>query len=165
MNIFLINTWNTLLASYQHRVYKTTLATVKHEIQQPENPTPAMVISEEAAHIDNAILLDYFTSEVALETDIGSAGPNIPMDNNCMGDKLHFGLTGGIAEYKDDGDQSDQRDGNPTTSQLRWAMTELQRIDLETRDIDGCEGDDGDNAEADVQEEASRAHDWSTQNV
>jgi len=38
---FLINTWNTLPESYQQWVYKNTLATVKHQIQQAENPTPA----------------------------------------------------------------------------------------------------------------------------
>jgi len=32
-----------------------------------ENPTHAEVISMEAAHVDNAILLDYLSSEVALE--------------------------------------------------------------------------------------------------
>jgi hypothetical protein len=41
----LMNTLNTLLKSYQHRVYKNTLATVKWRIQQAENPTPAVVIS------------------------------------------------------------------------------------------------------------------------
>jgi hypothetical protein len=32
-----------------------------------ENPTPAVVIRVEAARFDNAILLDYLTSEVVLE--------------------------------------------------------------------------------------------------
>jgi len=54
---FLMNTWNTLLESYQHRVYNNTRATVKHQIQQAENPTPAVVISVEAASVDNAIRL------------------------------------------------------------------------------------------------------------
>jgi hypothetical protein len=47
-------------------VYNYTLATGKHQIQQAENPTPAVVISVEAALVDNAILLDYLTSEVVL---------------------------------------------------------------------------------------------------
>jgi hypothetical protein len=63
---FLMNTLNTLPESYQQRVYKNTLATVKRQIQQAENPTPAAVISVEAARVDNAILLDYVTSGVAL---------------------------------------------------------------------------------------------------
>jgi len=46
---FLMNTWNTLPESYQQRVYKNTLATVKREIQRLENPMPAVVISVEAA--------------------------------------------------------------------------------------------------------------------
>jgi len=57
---FLMNTWNTLPESDQQRVYNNTLATVKRQIQQAENPTPAEVISMEAALVDNAILLDYF---------------------------------------------------------------------------------------------------------
>ena len=62
-----MNTWNTLPESYQQRVYNNTLATVKRQIQQAENPTPAMVISMEAARVDNAILVDYVSSDVALE--------------------------------------------------------------------------------------------------
>jgi len=56
-----MNTWNTLSESYQQRVYNDTLATVKRRIQQEENPTPAVVISVEAAPDDDAILLDYLT--------------------------------------------------------------------------------------------------------
>ena len=58
MYTFLMNTWNTLLENNQQRVYKNTLATVKRRIQHAENPTPAEVISVEAARVDNAILLD-----------------------------------------------------------------------------------------------------------
>jgi len=46
---FLMNTWSTLLQSYQQRVYKSTLLTVKRQMQNAENPTPAGVISFEAA--------------------------------------------------------------------------------------------------------------------
>ena len=68
---FLMNTWNTLPESYQQRVYKNSLATVKRQIQQVENPTPAMVISVEAARVDNAILLDNLTSKWRLR-NLGS---------------------------------------------------------------------------------------------
>jgi len=44
MNTFLINIWTTIPDSYQQRVYKNTLTTVKRQIEQVENPTPAMVI-------------------------------------------------------------------------------------------------------------------------
>jgi len=67
MYTFWMNTWNTLPESYQQRVYKTTLATVKHQIQQAENPMPAVVIWVEAAHVDDAILLDYLISVVVPE--------------------------------------------------------------------------------------------------
>jgi len=114
---FLMNTWNTLPESYQQRMYKNTLGTVKRQIQQAENPTPAVVISVEAAHVENAILLDYLASEVALEEpEIGCTDPNIPIDNNCMDDKLHFGMPGGSGDYEDEGDESDDRDGIPTVS-------------------------------------------------
>jgi len=93
---FLMNTWNTLPESYQQMVYKYILATVKRLIQQAENPMPAMIIIMEAAGVDNAILLDYLTSEVALEEpEIGSTDRNIQLHNNCIDDKLHFRMSKG----------------------------------------------------------------------
>jgi hypothetical protein len=107
-----MDTWNTLPESYQQRVYNNTPATVKRQIQQVENPTPAVVISTEAGSVDTAILLDYLTSEVALEEpEIGRTDPNIPIDNNCMEDELHFGIPGGSGDYNDEGDK---RDGHNT---------------------------------------------------
>ena len=47
-------------------MYKNTLATVTHQIQQAEILTPAVVVCVEAVCVDNAILLDYLTSEVVL---------------------------------------------------------------------------------------------------
>jgi len=166
MYTFLMNTWNTLPESYQQRVYKTTLATVKRQIQQAENPMPAEVISVDAACVDNAILLDYLTSEVALEEpEIGSTDPNIPTDKNCTDDQLHFGMAWGSGDHDEEGDECDECDAIPTTSQRRWPTTELERFDLGTSDVDGYEGNDGDDADADEEEEASLADDWSTQNV
>jgi len=82
---FLMTTWNSLPESYQQRLYKYTLARVKYQIQQAENPMPSVEISVEAARGDNAILLDYVTSEVALEEpEIRSTDPNIPIDNHSM---------------------------------------------------------------------------------
>jgi len=95
-HIFLMNTWNIQPESYQQRVYKNTITTVKRQIQQAQNPTAAGVISTEAASVDNAILLDYWTSEVALqEPEIGSTDSNILIHNNCTDDKLHFWMPGG----------------------------------------------------------------------
>jgi hypothetical protein len=108
---FLMNTWNTLPESYQQRGYNKTLATVKRQIQLAENPMPAVVICVEAARVDNAILLDYLASEVALEeTEIRSTDPNIPIDNNCTYDEHHFGMQAGSGDYEDDGDESDDCD-------------------------------------------------------
>jgi hypothetical protein len=99
MYTFLINRWNTQPESYQQRVYKNTHATVKRQIQQAENPNPAMFITMEAAHGDNAIHLNYLTIKVALEEpEIGSTDPNIQINNNCMYDTLHFGMPGGSRE-------------------------------------------------------------------
>jgi hypothetical protein len=114
---FLMNTWNTLPESYQQRVYNNTLATVKRQIQQAENPTPAVVISAEAARVDNAILLEYLASEVALqEPEIGSTDPNILIHDNCTDDELHFGMPGGSGDFEDEGDESDDRHAIPTAS-------------------------------------------------
>jgi hypothetical protein len=165
---FLMNTWNTLPESYQQRVYNDTLATVKRQIQQAENPTPAMVISVEAARVDNAILLDHLSSTVALEEpEIGSTDRNIPIDNNCMDDKLHFGMPGGSGNYDDEGDESNDCDAILTASRGRRPATELERFDLGTSDLDGYEGEDGDDADvdADQEEDASQVDDGSTQNV
>jgi len=163
---FLMNTWKTLLESYQHRVYKNTLATVKRQIQQAENPTPAAVISTGAARVDNAILLDYLNFEVALEEpEIGRTDPNIPINNNCTDDELHFGMPGGCDDYDNEGDEIDESDAIPTTCRRRGATTELVRFDLGTSDVDGYEGDDGDDADADEEEEASQADDGLTQTL
>ena len=114
---FLINSWNTLPESYQQRVYKHTPATVKRQIQQAENTTPAMVISMEPARVDNAILLDYLTSKVALlEPKIGKTDPNIPIDNNCTDDKLHSGMPGGSGDHEDKAPEGDVRNDIPTAS-------------------------------------------------
>jgi len=159
-----MNTWNTLLESYQQRVYKNTLATVKCEIQQAENPTAAMVISVEAARVDNGILLDYLSSEVALqEPEIGSTDANFPMDNNCTDDELHFGMPGDSGDYKDETDKSDEWNAIPTASRRWQAATELEWFDLATSDVDKYEGEDGD--DVDEQEEALQADDGSTQNA
>jgi len=123
---FLMNTWKTLPESYQHRVYKNTLATVKRQTQQAKNPMPAVVISVEVARVDNVILHDYLTSKVVLgEPEIGSTDQNIPIDNNCMDDELHFGKPGGSGEYDDDGDKNDDSDAIPTDSLQLRASTEL----------------------------------------
>jgi hypothetical protein len=109
--MFLMNTCNTILESYQQRVYNNTLATVKCQIQQAENPTPAVVIRVEAARVDNAIILDFLASEVALEEpEIRSTDPNIPIDNTCTDDELHFGKPGAGRDYDDEGDTRDDRD-------------------------------------------------------
>lgn len=60
------NTWTTLPESYQQRIYNHALGPVRREIQQAESPMPAVVFSVEAARVENAILLDCLTSEVAL---------------------------------------------------------------------------------------------------
>jgi len=161
-----MNTCNTLPESYLQRVYNTTVATFKRHIQQAENPTPAVVISSEAARVDNAILLDYLTSEVALqEAEIRSTDPNIPIDNNCTDYKLHFGMPGGSRVYEDEGDETGDRDDIPTASRRQRPTTELERFDLETSDVDGYLSKDGDDADADEEEQASQADDGSTQNV
>jgi hypothetical protein len=121
---FLMNTWNTLPESYHQREYKTPLAIVKLRIQQAENPTPAVVISGEAACVTNAILLHYLTSEVALEElEFTSTDPHIPIDNNCTDDELHFGMPGGSGDFEDEGNESDKRDAIPTASQQRRPTT------------------------------------------
>jgi hypothetical protein len=161
--ILLMNTWHTLPESYQQRVYYNALATVKRRIQQAENPMPAVVISVEAARVDNTILLDYLAFKVApKEPEIGSTEPNIAIDNNCQDDEHHFEMPGGSGDYADEGDESDVRNEITSVSWGRLPTTELESFDLGTRDGDGYEGKDGDDAAADEEEEASKADDGST---
>jgi hypothetical protein len=159
----LMNIWNTLPESCQQRVYNNTLLTVKHQIKQPENPTPARVFSVEAVCVDNAILRYDLTSEVVLEEpEIGTTDPNIPIDNDCTDDEPDFGRPGGSGDFEDEGDE---RETIPNTSRRRQAVTELERFVLGTRDVNMYEGDDGDDVDEDEEEEASQANDGSTQNV
>jgi hypothetical protein len=121
-----MNTCNTQPESYHHRVSNNTLAPVKRQIQQVENPTHAMVIRVEAAPVEDAILLDNLTSEVGLEEpEIGCTGPNIMIENNYNDDKLHSEMPGCRGDYKDESDESDERDAIPTTGWQRLASTEL----------------------------------------
>jgi len=161
-----MHTWNTLPASSQQRVYNNTLAAVKRQIQQVESPTPAVFISTDGAHNNNAIHLDYLTSEVALEEpQIRSTNPNIPIDNNCTDDEIHFRIPAGSADYEDEVDESDLCDAIPTASQWWRRATKLERIDLGTSDVDWYEGENGNDADLNEKEEASEANDESTQNV
>jgi len=127
---------------------------------------PAEDISVEAVRVDNAILLDNLTSKVVLEEpEIGSTGPNIPIDNNCTDDELHFGMPGSSGDHKDEGDERDEPDGIPTASRPGRPATELKRFDQATCDVDGNEGNDSDDGDPNEDEEASLANDGSTQNV
>jgi len=97
-----------------------------------------MVMSVEEAPVDNPILLDHLTSEVALEEpEIGCSDPNILIDNNCTDDKLHFGMPGGSGDYEDEGDERDVGNAIRTASQRRRPVTELESLDLGTSDVDG----------------------------
>jgi len=70
-------------------------------------------------------------------------------------------------DYDDERDKSEQCYAIPTASWGLLPVTELERFDLETSDIDGYEGKDGEDAaaDADEEEEASQADDGSTQNM
>jgi len=163
---FLTNTWNTLPENYQHRVYKNTFTTLKRQIQQAENSTPAMLISAEALHIDKSIFPHYLTLEVALEEpEIRRTDPVIPIDNTWMDDKLHFRITAGRGDYGDEGDESDKRYDIHTASQLWRAATDLERFDQATSDVDRYGGMNGDNADADAEAVASQANDGSRQHT
>jgi len=166
MDTFLMNMWNTPPESYQQSVYNNTLATVKRQIQKAENPTPAMVISVEAAHVDNGILHDNLTPKVALqEPEIRSTDLNIPIGNNLKDDELHFGKAGVTGDYNAEVDQSDERNATRTARPQKQGATELEGFDLGTSDVDRNEGEDADNADANEEEEASQADALSTDNV
>jgi len=74
-------------------------------------------------------------------------------------------MPGGSGNYKDQGDESDGRDAIPTASQQRRPPTELVRIDLGSSDVDENEGDVGNDADLDEEEEESLVNDGSTQTL
>jgi len=71
-------------------------------------------------------------------------------------------MPGGSGDFEDEGDESD---AIPTASRRRRAATGLERFDLGTSNVDRYEGEDGDDAHADEEEEPSQAEDGSMQNV
>jgi hypothetical protein len=108
------------------------------------------------------------TSEVALEEpEIGSTDPNIPIDNNCTDDELHCRMLGGSGDNEDEGDESDEHHAIRNTSKRRRLATDLERFESRTSDVDGYEGEDGDdaNSDSDEEKEGSQADDGSMQNV
>jgi len=127
---------------------------------------PAVVISVEAARVENTIPFDYFTSEVALEEPlIGSTDQNIPIDNNCTESEPYSGMAGGCRDHDNIGDESDERDTIPTGSRWWRAATDLERFDLGTSHVAEYEWEDGHDADAGGEDEASPTDDGSTQNV
>ena len=98
-------------------MFENTLATVKCELQLAENTTLGEVISTEAAHVDIASIHDYLTSKVAFEEpEIGRNDPNIPIDNDCTDDTLHFRMPGGSEGYEDDDEEIEESDAIPSAS-------------------------------------------------
>jgi hypothetical protein len=127
-----------------------------------------VVISVDAARVDNAIFLDYLTSNVALEEDeIGSTDTTMPIANNCIDHKVHCGMPGGSGHCEDEGDESDDCDAIFKSSQRPRPAMKLQRFDLATIDVNGNDGEDGDDgdAESGYEAEALQADDGSNQNV
>ena len=97
--------------------------------------------------------------------EFGSTDPNIPMDNKCTDNELHFRMRGGRDDYDDEGDNMDKSDTISTASWRPRTATELERFDLGTNDIDGYEGDDGDDVDADAEEEPSQGDNGLTQTL
>jgi len=129
---------------------------------------PPVVSSLEAARVDNAILLDYLTSKVALgKPESRSTEPKIPIHNNCMNEELQFGMPGCSGDYNNEGDETDERDAIPIAGRQRPPVTQLEGFDLGTSDVGRYEGEDGDDADVDPddEEEASQADDGSMHNV
>jgi hypothetical protein len=107
---------------------------VERQIEQAENPIPAVLHSVQAVLVDNAIFLDCLVSEVVLEDhEIGSTDAHIQIGNNCTDDERHLRMPADREEYDDAGIQTIEDNAIPT-------MIELMRFDLGTSDVDGYEG-------------------------
>jgi hypothetical protein len=166
MYTFLMNTQISILGIYQQLVYKHTVPTVKYQIQTRENPTPAEVISMDAARVDNAILLDNLTTEVGHEEpEIRCTVPYSQMDTNCTHDRLHFGMPGSCNDYDDEGNVIDESNAIPTASWPQWAAMKLNRFDLGTSDVNGYDGHDRNDVDADEVGEATQLNNGSMQTL
>ena len=99
------------------------------------------------------------------EPEIGSTDPNILRDNNCTNDKLHFGIPVCSEDYDHKCDEIDESDAIPTARRGLCGTTQLGRFNLGTSDVDGYEGDDGNNADADEEAEPSQDDDGLTQTL
>jgi len=71
----------------------------------------------------------------------------------------------GSGDYQDEGDEIDVLEANHNASQWWCPVTELETFDLGTCDVNGSDGEYGDESDADEEEYASQANDGSTQNV
>jgi hypothetical protein len=74
-------------------------------------------------------------------------------------------VPGGSGDYADEGDECEVHDAIPTTSLRLRPVTDPERFDLGTSDVDRYEGEDGDDADADDEGEVSQADDGSMQKV
>jgi hypothetical protein len=83
----------------------------------------------------------------------------MPIDINAMDDELRFGMPGGTRMYGDKRHGGYEYYGVPTTRWRQWAAIDLQSFGFETGDVDGYEGEDGDDALADEEHEAAHADD------
>jgi hypothetical protein len=87
------------------------------------------------------------------------------ISNNCTNDELHFGLPGGSGVYEYDGDESNVHNDIHLASRRRQPATELWGFHLGTNDVEGYEGDDGDDVDVDEEGHASQSDDVLTQNL
>jgi len=126
---------------------------------------PADVISTEAERVDNALLHDYLTCKVSLEEPkIWSMDPNFALGNICGYDEQRVRMPWGCPNYDDDGDKMIESDDIPTASRQWRTATELGTFDCATSDVDGYEGDNGNDADSDEVEDELQTDDGSTQN-
>ena len=71
----------------------------------------------------------------------------------------------GSGDSEDQAGESDERNAIPTAGWRRQVATKIERFELGTHDVVGYEGDEGEQADADEEKQASTADDGSTQNV
>jgi hypothetical protein len=73
-------------------------------------------------------------------------------------------MPGGSGNYAEERDESDKRNGNPIGRWRQRAATEFESFVMRTSQVDRYEGEDGDNADVDEEEETSEPDDASKQN-
>jgi hypothetical protein len=99
---------------------------------------PAVFIYVKGAFMDNAILLEYLTSNVAVtKPEIGCTHITVMVNSQFRDDKLYIWMAGDSGDFENDGDTIKELNAFPTPSLRRLTITEHESFYMGNGDIQG----------------------------